>query len=84
MSIENSLSKLRHSVGVLCILRRELLGVFLRISAGSFQVARPAENCPKFSIILLRGDMSGTKKKWRGVLLGYFPQKTSPKIRQKL
>ncbi len=24
------------------------------------------------------------QKKWRGVLLGYFPQKTSPKIREKL
>ena len=34
MSIEMGLSKLPHSVGVLCILRREfLLGVFLRISS---------------------------------------------------
>ena len=39
MSIEIGLSKLPHSVGVLCILRREFLlgvfaGVFLRISSG--------------------------------------------------
>ena len=54
MSIENGLSKLRHSVGALCIFCSGLLRVFawvlLRIS---FQVAHPAENCLKFSIVVV-------------------------------
>ena len=47
MSIEMGLSKLPHSVGVLCILRREFAW---GISADFFLVGGlPAENCPKLS-----------------------------------
>ena len=56
MSIELGLSKLPHSVGVLCILRPEFcLGVSaycLGISADFFSVACPDENCPKLSKII--------------------------------